>query len=106
MPQGRIELPTSSLPMMRSTTELLRHRTRKYPASVFEGALIPRLPLSEKGSDAYHLHMNESLPPKIAVNASPKSQVAKKPSKEERLKAALRDNLKRRKEAARKSDPA
>lgn len=24
VPQGRIELPTSSLPMMRSTTELLR----------------------------------------------------------------------------------
>ncbi len=26
VPQGRIELPTSSLPMMRSTTELLRRR--------------------------------------------------------------------------------
>ncbi|MCA3696220.1 hypothetical protein [Aquidulcibacter sp.] len=50
--------------------------------------------------------MNESLPPKIAVNAPPKSQAPKKPSKEDRLKAALRDNLKRRKEAARKSDPA
>jgi len=50
--------------------------------------------------------MNESLPPKIAVNAQPKPQVTKKPSKEERLKAALRDNLKRRKEAARKADPA
>lgn len=91
---------------MRSTTELLRHRTRENRASVVEGALIPRLPLSEKGSDAYHLHMNESLPPKIAVNAPPKSEGAKKPSKEERLKAALRDNLKRRKEAARKSGPA
>ena len=76
------------------------------PTSVVEGALIPRLPLSEKGSDAYHLHMNESPPPKIAVNALTKSPVAKKPSKEERLKAALRDNLKRRKEAARKTDPA
>ena len=50
--------------------------------------------------------MNESLPPKIAVNAPTKSQGVKKPSKEERLKAALRDNLKRRKEAARKADPA
>jgi len=50
--------------------------------------------------------MNESLPRKIAVNAPAKSQGAKKPSKEERLKAALRDNLKRRKEAARKTDPA
>ncbi|WP_395631826.1 hypothetical protein [Aquidulcibacter sp.] len=50
--------------------------------------------------------MNESPPPKIAVNALTKSPVAKKPSKEERLKAALRDNLKRRKEAARKTDLA
>jgi hypothetical protein len=50
--------------------------------------------------------MNESPPPKIAVNALTKSPVTKKPSKEERLKAALRDNLKRRKEAARKTDPA
>ncbi len=90
---------------MRSTTELLRHWTRQNQASVVEGALIPRLPLSEKGSDAYHLHMNESLPPKNAANAPPKSGGGKKPSKEDRLKAALRDNLKRRKEATRKSDP-
>jgi hypothetical protein len=75
------------------------------PASVVEGALIPRLPLSEKGSDAYHLHMNESLPPKNSADAPPKSGGGKKPTKEDRLKAALRDNLKRRKEAARKSDP-
>lgn len=90
---------------MRSTTELLRHRTRNNPAFVVEGALIPRLPLSEKGSDAYHRQMNESLSPKIAAEASLKSEVAKKPSKEDRLKAALRDNLKRRKEATRKVNP-
>jgi hypothetical protein len=50
--------------------------------------------------------MNESLPPKTPSEPSQKFQVAKKPSKEERLKAALRDNLKRRKEASRKPDPA
>jgi hypothetical protein len=49
--------------------------------------------------------MNESLSPKIAAEASLKSEVAKKPSKEDRLKAALRDNLKRRKEATRKVNP-
>jgi hypothetical protein len=49
--------------------------------------------------------MNESLSPKIAAEASLQSEVAKKPSKEDRLKAALRDNLKRRKEATRKVNP-
>jgi hypothetical protein len=49
--------------------------------------------------------MNESPPPKNAADAPPKSGGGKKPTKEDRLKAALRDNLKRRKEAARKSDP-
>jgi hypothetical protein len=49
--------------------------------------------------------MNESLSPKNAADAPPKSGGGKKPTKEDRLKAALRDNLKRRKEAALKSDP-
>jgi hypothetical protein len=31
VPQGRIELPTSPLPRVRSTTELLRHRTGQNP---------------------------------------------------------------------------
>ncbi|GBF58300.1 hypothetical protein PbB2_01973 [Candidatus Phycosocius bacilliformis] len=70
-------------------------------AHVREGALIPRLPLSEKGSDAYHFHMNESFP--IKPPSKPPAKGASKPSKEERLKAALRDNLKRRKQAARKT---
>jgi hypothetical protein len=68
------------------------------------GALIARLPLYEKGSDAYHPAMNESTPPSNAPPKAPPSKPARKLSQEERLKAALRDNLKRRKEAARKQD--
>ncbi|WP_192576278.1 hypothetical protein [Candidatus Phycosocius bacilliformis] len=45
--------------------------------------------------------MNESFP--IKPPSKPPAKGASKPSKEERLKAALRDNLKRRKQAARKT---
>lgn len=38
VPQGRIELPTSSLPMMRSTTELLRHY--KFNPQIYEFSSI------------------------------------------------------------------
>jgi hypothetical protein len=48
--------------------------------------------------------MNESIPPPNAPPKVPPSKPARKLTQEERLKAALRDNLKRRKEAARKQD--
>jgi hypothetical protein len=48
--------------------------------------------------------MNESIPPSNAPPKAEPPKPARKLSEEERLKAALRDNLKRRKEAARKQD--
>ena len=39
VPQGRIELPTSSLPMMRSTTELLR-RYWVFNSKIYHGVTM------------------------------------------------------------------
>ena len=94
---GRIELPTSALPRMRSTTELQQHtippaarahRVRRAGARYWPGGLalssdwldrLRRLPMPEK-------------PPLTP--------------REQRLAAALRENLKRRKAQARAGEAA
>lgn len=76
---GRIELPTSALPRMRSTTELRQHFLRKPRA--YDGAAL-------------------ALSTRLAVDARQRhvaDMSDKGKEREERLAAALRENLKRRK---------
>ena len=78
----RIELTTSALPRMRSTTELRQHFVRERRA--YDG---PRLALSTR------LNGSQS---KVIWAA-----MAKDKRQEERLAAALRENLRRRKAQSR-----
>lgn len=78
----RIELTTSALPRMRSTTELRQHVgwTRAY------------------GRSAKRLSTRLAATPGNYIDAA---MADKNPGRDERLAAALRDNLKRRKAQAR-----
>jgi microcystin degradation protein MlrC len=80
----RIELTTSALPRMRSTTELRQHFVRKgAPMTVAPFACQPVARLADD---------------RHAVGVTGKDK-----EREERLAAALRENLKRRKAQAREA---
>jgi hypothetical protein len=83
----RIELTTSALPRMRSTTELRQHFVRK--RAPMAAAPAPVNPLAGPERKRHVAQM-----------------VAKDKEREERLAAALRDNLKRRKAQLRKLSEA
>ena len=89
---GRIELPTSALPRMRSTTELQQHTIRETARSdtgpVRAGARYWRCPLALSSTGL------------IAQVRLPMSKDANL-TRDERLAAKLRENLRRRKEQAR-----
>ena len=76
---GRIELPASPLPRVRSTTELQQHG-KEARAIGYRGALVKRA---------------------AARQASGMSEKDRKPTREERLARRLRENLRRRKAQAR-----
>ena len=87
---GRIELPTSALPRMRSTTELQQHTIPCLPGGAGARYWLRALALSSRTPDsAQLLPMREDQPA---------------PTREERLAAKLRENLKRRKAQARAQD--
>ncbi len=87
---GRIELPTSALPRMRSTTELRQHDHSNHSGGAeFRGSGRCR------GRGAL-LCAGAGNVKAQAMDESPKGQ-----SREERLAASLRENLKRRKAQAR-----
>ncbi len=77
---GRIELPASPLPRVRSTTELQQHIHRE------RRALQCPAPLSSVRSHGKDIAM---------------SGTSEKPTREERLAAKLRENLRRRKARSR-----
>lgn len=80
---GRIELPTSALPRMRSTTELRQHAKRQQAVATDGRAYgLAPLPMS---TDRWAM-------------GRPDQQ------REDRLAAALRDNLRRRKAQTREMD--
>ena len=83
VPQGRIELPTSSLPMMRSTTELLR------PLQFIRRGLA-YAPGDEK-------RLTEGFGQMAGKEGKLRTDIRAR-----RMANALRDNLKKRKAAARK----
>ena len=82
---GRIELPTSPLPRVRSTTELQQRRKQARPI-VARPANVKR-GLKEAPHNGKAFHMSED----------PRKNL----SREERLAAKLRENLRRRKAQAR-----
>ena len=75
---GRIELPASPLPRVRSTTELQQHR-----------------------GEAARLRHERRLVKRGPVGQAPEMANDEKPSREARLAEKLRENLRRRKAQAR-----
>ena len=91
----RIELTTSALPRMRSTTELRQHFVRERRA--YGRRHRVRQPVDRPAGDGL-----ESLP-----SARHLARMAgKDQEREERLAAALRENLRRRKAQSRKIETA
>ena len=84
----RIELTTSALPRMRSTTELRQHFKRSGAPMTAGRARQP------VAADARPRHLV----------AMPRKDKASDREREERLAAALRENLRRRKAQARAQD--
>ncbi len=101
VPQGRVELPTSSLPMMRSTPELLRPSQRPIHERhcLNKPAHITCLSRLEKGVGAFNFSWHS-----LAMDKKPKQPASnEKTTREQRLAKALRDNLRRRKASNKKS---
>ena len=96
---GRIELPTSALPRMRSTTELQQHTIPIAPNSRAvrgRGALLAPAPRF------VNLAVAGALEPDAVWRQEPGMTANPPPlSREERLAAKLRENLRRRKAQAR-----
>ena len=90
VPPDRIELSTSALPRMRSTTELRRREapsSQRGPGGEGENVLDPKMVAT------HPMDMADPKPPKSTVHPPPRADEAR----EKRLEAALRANLKRRK---------
>ena len=85
---GRIELPTSPLPRVRSTTELQQRRIRR--------ALLS-LPCNVKQGLKTATSIGKALP----MSEGPRKNMSSATTREERLAAKLRENLRRRKAQAR-----
>ena len=83
---GRIELPTSPLPRVRSTTELQQRRKAR---AIGVRRYYVKQSLSHKANSGKALRMHEDRQPT---------------TREERLAAKLRENLRRRKAQARAID--
>ena len=101
---GRIELPTSPLPRVRSTTELQqRYHISLWPENhcVAARLLLWRALLSSD-ADTRMLHsLAKTCPARQCIRMTSKPPA---PSREERLAAKLRENLRRRKAQARALD--
>ena len=101
---GRIELPTSPLPRVRSTTELQQryHISRRLENHcVAAGLLLWGARLS---SDADTGMLHSLAKTCLARQCSRMTSKPPAPSREERLAAKLRENLRRRKAQARAID--
>ena len=98
---GRIELPTSALPRMRSTTELQQHTISAAPhrqTGGGQGRAIGRAPWFCQAGLAALISPGQKG---VAMHDAPA-----KMTREERLAARLRDNLRRRKAQARDIEAA
>ena len=91
---GRIELPTSPLPRVRSTTELQQQDHVKAPAAS----------LARPAGARHWLSGGLLSSARGGVNFVVMGDEKDKPTREERLAAQLRENLRRRKAQARALD--
>lgn len=104
---GRIELPTSSLPMTRSTTELQQRRSTAPASGAFRRPGLStrcRGALLSSGASLVKRRLRFIGRGVIASAMSEERQArdtAQKQGREERLAAKLRENLRRRKAQAR-----
>jgi hypothetical protein len=100
----RIELTTSALPRMRSTTELRQHKRQQgTPGRIRRRAYGLERPACQ-GMARLVLLSEPSISERLAAVAPPVMEGAMsqpKPDRAERLAAALRENLRRRKQQAR-----
>lgn len=96
---GRIELPTSSLPMTRSTTELQQHTPKVRPyAKGWSGCQATCAFAGDLASGARAFALNGRW--HLAKDAQDKERI-----KAERLREALRANLRRRKAKPQNEEP-
>ena len=110
MPRGRIELPTSSLPMMRSTPELprlfkaiLKPLIRlAYYSSLVSRASHKTLEFRDYSRGSFCRYMWFSIGGVHPILLYMTDKKSPKMTREERLAANLRANLRRRKAVARK----
>ena len=94
---GRIELPTSPLPRVRSTTELQQRATRHAEGAPGRGALLS----AHRGNVKLGLQSAVRLGIRAKMVEMPEKPTPDKATREERLAAKLRENLHRRKAQAR-----
>ena len=92
MPRGRIELPTSSLPMTRSTTELPRRKILQKIHDDFGN--VTRFPQRNYALEKFFVTLAQNFSIVDTMTTSTQQ------NKQDKRAAALRDNLKRRKEKA------
>ena len=96
---GRIELPTSSLPMTRSTTELQQHTPKVRPYAKGRGCCQAACAfVDDLASGARTGKMDWRT--QLAKDAQDKERI-----KAERLRDALRANLRRRKAKPQSTEP-
>lgn len=96
---GRIELPTSSLPMTRSTTELQQHTPKVRPYAKGRGCCQAACAfVGDLASGARTGKMDWRT--QLAKDAQNKERI-----KAERLRDALRANLRRRKAKPQSTEP-
>ena len=96
---GRIELPTSSLPMTRSTTELQQHTPKVRPYAKGRGGCQAACAfVGDLASGARAGRMDRRR--HLAKDAQDKERI-----KAERLREALRANLRRRKAKPQSPEP-
>jgi hypothetical protein len=93
---GRIELPTSPLPRVRSTTELQQRRKQARPIVAPRSNVNALVALS-----LCHLSTRRDNAKAFRMSEDARKNMSSSKAREERLAAKLRENLRRRKAQAR-----
>lgn len=89
---GRIELPTSPLPRVRSTTELQQQRAKRRGGTGQARAIVAALHNVKQGLNTIALNGKA-----LQMNEPPRNKITQATTREERLAAQLRENLRKRK---------
>ena len=100
---GRIELPTSALPRMRSTTELRQHGPEMARTDAGTGRMAIR-PQPVKRVSGHSLALAAAARSAMVLDMTKETE-AQARARAERLAAALRANLRKRKGLGDRADP-